>query len=340
MSETYRIFGNELSPYSVKVRAAFRYKGLPHEWVVRGRDNEGEFAAAARLPLVPLVIAPDGAARQDSTPILEWLDGLVPEPPLHPAEPTAAFVSALIEEYADEWVNKPMFHYRWSRVADRELCAERLARSMLPGAGDAELAAHAAALCERMVGRLHFVGSSPATAPVLEASYRQLLEILEAHLAGGRRFLFGARPVFADFGLAPQLYECGLDATAGALLRERAPRVLQWCERCLDPRPAGALELPLESWETLAPTLGPLLRDEIAGRFLPWSVANARALAAGESGCEVELAGCRFAVNVQKYHARSLTALQQRYRAAADGGALDSLLERSGCLRWLTATAS
>ena len=34
MSSTYRIFGNELSPYSVKVRSYFRYKRIPHEWIV------------------------------------------------------------------------------------------------------------------------------------------------------------------------------------------------------------------------------------------------------------------------------------------------------------------
>ena len=32
---TYRIFGAEISPYSVKVRSYFRYKGIEHEWIVR-----------------------------------------------------------------------------------------------------------------------------------------------------------------------------------------------------------------------------------------------------------------------------------------------------------------
>jgi len=33
MSDKDRIFGAELSPYSVKVRSYFRYKRIPHEWV-------------------------------------------------------------------------------------------------------------------------------------------------------------------------------------------------------------------------------------------------------------------------------------------------------------------
>ena len=32
---TYRIYGSELSPYSVKVRSYFRFKDLPHDWIPR-----------------------------------------------------------------------------------------------------------------------------------------------------------------------------------------------------------------------------------------------------------------------------------------------------------------
>jgi len=35
MAESYRIFGAEMSPYSVKVRSYFRYKGIPHQWILR-----------------------------------------------------------------------------------------------------------------------------------------------------------------------------------------------------------------------------------------------------------------------------------------------------------------
>ena len=63
MPAPYRIFGIELSPYSVKVRSYFRYKGIPHEWVVRHMGNMEEFQKFAKLPLVPLVITPEGGAR-------------------------------------------------------------------------------------------------------------------------------------------------------------------------------------------------------------------------------------------------------------------------------------
>ena len=40
-----------------------------------------------------------------------------------------------------------------------------------------------------------------------------------------RRYLFGARPAFGDFGLFAQLYEALTDPTPGALMRAEAPRV-------------------------------------------------------------------------------------------------------------------
>jgi glutathione S-transferase len=327
----YRIFGSELSPYSVKVRSYFRYKGIPHTWVLRNASNMDEFRRHARLPLIPLVLAPGGEALQDSTPILERLEEDFPEPSIHPPDPAAAFVSALLEEYGDEWGNKAMFHYRWTYEADQRSAAERIARENLPGAPEAQVSATADAIRARMVPRLSFVGSSAETRGAIEGSFECQATLLDAHL-GARPYLFGARPAFADFGVFAQLYECGTDPTPGAWLRRQTPRVAAWLERMLTPKAEG----PFEPWSGLEPTLLPLLREEVGGRFLPWSDANARALAAGDPEFAVQLGGRPFRQQTQKYHARSLGALRSRYAAAA-GPALDDLLERASCLRWLQA---
>jgi glutathione S-transferase len=330
VADRYRIFGSELSPYSVKVRSYFRYKGIPHEWVVRNPSNAAEYQRHAKLPLIPLVVTPEDQGMQDSTPILEALERRFPEPSIHPPEPVAAFVSALLEEFGDEWGNKWMFHYRWTYEADQWSCAERIARDQLPGAGAEQLRAAAGAIRERMIPRLSFVGSSEATRPTIERSFERTLALLEAHLAR-RPYLFGARPAFADFGLALQLYECLSDPTPGAAIRARAPRAQRWVERMLDPKSDG----PFEPFGALEPTLLPLLREEVGARFLPWSAANAEALASGAETLDVELAGERFTQRPQKYHARSLAALRARYGAVADRSALDRVLDAAGCRRWL-----
>jgi glutathione S-transferase len=322
----YRIFGAELSPYSVKVRSYFRYKAIPHEWIPRNASNMDEFRRHAKLPLIPLVLAPDGAALQDSTPILERMEAAFPEPSIHPPEPVAAFVSALLEEYADEWGNKAMFHYRWTYEPDQASAAERIARENLPGADEATVRRTADAVRGRMVPRLSFVGSSAETRGVIEGSFEREVALLEAHLAR-RPYLFGARPAFADFGVFAQLYECLTDPTPGAYLRAKVPRTVAWIERMLAPKGEG----PFEPWTALEPTLLPLLRDEVGGTFLPWSEANRRALEAGRDALEVELGGRPFRQQPQKYHARSLAALRARYTAARSDG-LDALLARAGCL--------
>lgn len=101
----YRIHGAEMSPYSVKVRSYFRYKCIPHRWTVRNAETEADYKKHAKIPIIPLVVTPDGTALQDLTPIIEHIEALHPEPSIHPRDTVAAFVSALLEEFGDEWGN-------------------------------------------------------------------------------------------------------------------------------------------------------------------------------------------------------------------------------------------
>lgn len=332
MASEYHVHGIELSPYSVKVRSYFRYKGIPHRWIPRSLDTEGEYQKFAKLPLVPLVVTPDSKGIQDSTPIIEYVEALNPEPSIHPADPVANFISVLLEEFGDEWGNKWMFHYRWAREADVLSAAGRIARSMMPAVDEAQLANGIAMVRERMVPRVSFVGSNAQTAPQIEDSFRDTLTILEPHLAG-REYLFGNRPAFADFAMWGQLYNAWTDPTPGAIINATTPNTLAWIHRMLWPRADGAFE----PWSSLAPTLKPLLDRQVGKLFMPWTVANAAAIAKGSEEFSVELAGKTWTQKPQKYHAKSLVVLREKYQAAADKRALDPILESSGCLAGLRA---
>ncbi|MFZ5721098.1 MAG: glutathione S-transferase family protein [Pseudomonadota bacterium] len=324
----WRIFGSEMSPYSLKVRSYFRFKGIPHQWVPRTADNEAEYKRFAKLPIVPTVASPDDEGLQDSTPILEALEARFPERAIHPQDPDLAFLSALVEEFGDEWGNKLMFHHRWWAPVDQEASALTLARLSAPHGDTETIAARTKMIRERMTGRGHFVGSSEATADLIRGYWFELLDLLEPHLAR-RKYLFGARPAFGDFGLSAQLYEASVDPTCGADIRARGSAVLDWCHRMLEPRDDG----PFETWESLEPTLAPVLA--YVGRyFLPWSQANAQALAAGAGEFTVKLAGRDYVQPPQKYHAKSLAALKARY-ADARSPRLDGILEAAGCRAYL-----
>lgn len=332
MTESYRLFGAELSPYSVKVRSYLRYKAIPHQWIVRGAATQSEFQSLARLPLIPLLVTPEGETMQDSTPLIEDMERRHPEPALNPPDAPRAFLSALIEEYADEWGNKAMFHYRWSYEADALAAARRIAQAILgPDAREVDLQQAANGVRERMVSRLPFVGSHAGTKSIIESSFRRQLEIAEAHFSF-RPYLFGGRPCLADLGFGAQLYELSLDPTPSALM-QHFPNTLAYAARIISPIALG----PFESWETLSPTLSPLLQEEIARRYLPWARANADAATAGKPNFSVDLGGAAFSQAPQKYHVRSFTEICGKAKAAlAETPEIVALLRDLDCFEGLT----
>lgn len=325
----YRLIGAEESPYSVKVRAYLRYKSLPHQWLTRMQAGD-LFRKHAKLPLIPLLVTPEGRGIQDSTPIIEALEAQHPEPSIQPSDPVCGFLSYLLEEFADEWGNKWMFHYRWAREADQRACSKRLAALMQPDAEPEALDKAAEVIRERMVDRVWFVGSSEQTARQIEDSFKDCIDLLDAHLAL-RPYLFGGRPAFADFALWGQLYNAFRDPTPNEILRTRGPEVVRWIERMHEPSAEG----PFEGWHSLSRTLAPLLADQVAGLFLPWSEANAAAIEADEETFSARLRSGTWTQKPQKYHARSLAALKARYRSWPASDDLQRVLKETGCLDYL-----
>ena len=328
MPDDYRIFGVELSPYSVKVRSYFRYKAIPHRWIIRNADSQAEYQKYAKLPLVPLVVTPNGEGIQDSTPLIERIESVHPQPTIYPADPIAGFISALLEEFGDEWGNKWMFHYRWARDVDQISSAGRLAQTMMPTADEKTLAFATAQVRERMVGRVWFVGSSPQTAPQIERSFADTLAILEAHLSK-RPYLFGARPAFGDFGMWGQLYEAWSDPTPGAMIGGCYPNVLAWIQRMFFPHAEGEFE----PWPSLEPTLMPLLERQVGrsscrGR-LPTPPRLPQGPRSSASNYRAER-GSRSRRSITSNHSRRCERSTPRFLISA---AVDAVLERAGCLK-------
>ena len=123
MNEAGRIaiVGVPGSPYSRKLRAVLRYRRVPHAWIVQGAP-EGRGLPRPRVALLPQLVlpGPDGTseARTDSTPLIRELERIHAGRSVIPSDPALAFLDALLEDYADEWLTKPMFHYRWAFAAD------------------------------------------------------------------------------------------------------------------------------------------------------------------------------------------------------------------------------
>lgn len=322
MTAPFRLYGAELSPYSVKVRSYLRYKGLDFEWRARTNATQEEFQRYAKLPLIPVLVDADENALQDSTPIIEELEARYPDQSILPEEASVAFLSALIEDYADEWLNKAMFHYRWSYPEDQESAAKRISDMIFEGAEKPEGIEEQ--VRTRMISRLYHVGSSPETAPLIEGSFTRLLGLLNT-LLGKRPYLFGGRPSLADFGLAGQLAQLNSDPTPGALLRAQAPNVAKWLERMDAPKADSGFA----PFDEVKGDVEELLRAEIAGAYLLWMDANARAVSADASGVSVDIAGTTFVQKPQRYAAKALGELKRK-RALVEDEALAALLAATG----------
>jgi glutathione S-transferase len=334
---TLTIVGAPGSPYSRKLRAVLRYRRIPYVWVQAG-SAEARLLPRPKVELLPQLVAPgaDGAleARTDSTPLIRELERSHPGRSVIPSDPVVAFVDALLEDYADEWLTKAMFHYRWAYQRDIAKAAAILPRWRRTDQSESEHQALGKLFAERQIGRLGVVGSSSATARLIEASYVRLLKKLDAQLERSR-FVMGARPGASDFALYGQLTQlAGFDPTPAALALELAPRVVAWLDFVEDLSGANVFDDGFVRRDALPEALRALLAE--AGRvYVPFLLANAAALAHGAKRVECLIDGRPWTQQPFPYQAKCLRWLRESYAAlsAADRAAADAILEGTGCER-------
>lgn len=335
------IVGMPGSPYSRKLRAVLRYRRIPHRWVHHG-SREARGLPQPRIPLLPQLIlrGPDGAleAAVDSTPLIRRLEGMHAGRSVIPPDPVMAFVDALLEDYADEWLTKAMFHYRWAFAPDIARAAALLPRWARTNHPDPESVALGQSFAERQIARLAVVGSNETTAPIVEASYRRLLRLLDAQLAASR-FVSGDRPGASDFGLFGQLTQLvGFDPTPAAIALDTAPRVVAWVDIMEDLSGLEPAETDWRAREDVPETLRALLA-EVGRVYAPFLVANAAALERGAARVECTIDGRPWVQAPFSYQGKCLRWLRESHAALApeDRRAVDALLHGTGCERLFAA---
>jgi glutathione S-transferase len=335
MNDRYRLYGANGSPYSVKVRAAMRYRRLPFDWVLID-DRGAGVLRQVRVPVIPILQHPDGRLENDSTPLLLDLERRHAGRQIVPEDPGLAFLVRLLEDMADEWATKLMFHYRWHDEVDQRYCAQWIARDRLGPAGAEAIDAMARQFRDRQVGRMGLVGVQAENRPVLAECYRRVLALLDAHLADAE-YLFGDRPSLADFAWYGQLWDLGIDPTPATIMRQTAPRVHPWLLRIDDlsgrqegewPAPDAALSVAARGLLAMA--------GEV---YLPFLLANARAVAQGSERFTVTLLGHPFSQAPFGYQAKCLRQLRELFAALPREARLrvEPVLERAGCLAPLAA---
>lgn len=326
--------GSPGSPYTRKMLAVLRYRRIAYRFLP-GASAAAEGLPQPRVRLLPTFYlpGPDGElqAVTDSTPLIRRLEAEHEGRSIIPADRALAFIDELIEDYADEWLTKAMFHYRWSFEADIDRAARVLPCWSGLSISDEELAARGETFSRRQIDRLYVVGSNPITAPVIEASYRRFLTAFEAHLQT-QPFLLGHRPGASDFAVFGQLSQLAqFDPTPMALTLEIAPRVYAWTSLMED---QSGLEPKDGDWidpQAPAPTLRALLA-EMGRVYAPVMLANARAVAEGRPEVEAEVDGQPWRQPPFPYQAKCLGWLRQSWAQLEVGprAQAQDLLQGSG----------
>lgn len=331
----YRILGGLGSPYSMKMRAILRYRRLPHLWI-QVNESHAEERAAVRPAVIPVIQYPDGTYHNDSTPMIHELEARHPgQRSIVPPDAGDAFLAYLLEDMADEWATKIMFHYRWHRPRDQKQMSEWLAYDRSLGGGLEETLRFAEFFRTRQTGRMAMVGCTPENAPIIEATAARLAGMFEAHVVNRPYFFFGSRPSLAEFSWYGQFSQLIVDPTANDTLREIAPFTVRWIMHMDD---LSGIEGEWRQADAPLPAIvGQLLA--FAGEvYLPFLEANVAALAAGEETFTLDIGGRPYAQGSFKYQARCLESLRRAYAElpAAAKARVDPMLAEAGVLEALT----
>ena len=291
------------SPYTRKLMALLRYRHIPYRYLV------GEAADRAGMPkpsveLLPTFFLPDAQgqlqALTDSTPLLRRFEREVPGRAARPQNPVLAFIDSVLEDFADEWLTKAMFHYRWHFAPDIDRAGKTIP--------------------------LHWGGTA------LDAqAYARLLGLLDAHFSH-HAFLMGQRPGASDFALYGQLSQLALfDPTPMGLAVQHAPRTFAWTGWVED---LSGLDVHDDCWldaSKLPDSLMALLA-ELAQGYVPVMLANARALLRGDKQLRVDLPQGVWEQGTVNYQGKCLRWLREEFAAldAAGQAQADSVLHAAG----------
>lgn len=332
------LIGAPPSPYTRKMIAIMRYRRIAYRiaWGDPASILTEMGVAKPKVALLPTYLLPDEAGELqavcDSTPIIRRLEAEHEGRSVIPNDPAMAFIDYLLEDFADEWGTKYMFHYRWHLEVDADNAGTLLPLFQKVNMPTETFNQFKPFVTERQVGRLHVVGSNDVTAPVIDASYKRLLAAMEAHLTQ-QPYLMGNRPGASDFALYGQLTQLvGFDPTPRAIAHSLSPRTVAYTGLLED---QTGLEPESSDWNTAesAPDTLKGILNEVGHVYAPALLANAQAMQAGEKTWETEIDGSRWTQQTFNYQGKCLQWINAEYQALseADRARVDGLLAGTGC---------
>ncbi len=327
------LLGAPGSPYTRKMLALLRYRQIPHAMLWGSALDPPAGYPRPKVALLPTFYFRDRdghpEAVVDSTPIIRRLENENSGRSVIPDKEALRFIDLLVEDYADEWLTKAMFHFRWAFQTDADHAGPLLIHWADPNLPDDQVAVMAAQFSRRQIKRLDVVGSNKVTAKTIEDSYVRMLGVLD-RLIQQQGFVLGSRPSACDFALYGQLTQLTqVEPTSMALTAQYAPRVRAWVDRMDDLSGfAGGTWMADDQY-------GPLrnLLSEIGRTYVPFLIANAAAVWSGADNFETEIDGRAWQQRPFPYQAKCLIALRTAYKILSGDARtrIDAVLAGTGC---------
>ena len=104
--------------------------------------------------------------------MIRKIDKAYPNRATTPKDPALSFLNDVLEDFADEWVVKAMFHYRWKY--DEEHNSKYLMLACHPNMNESLMTMLAKKFAERQIDRLDkVVGVNSTTSSLVEEGYTQ-----------------------------------------------------------------------------------------------------------------------------------------------------------------------
>lgn len=236
---SYTLYGAPVSLYTGKARAYLRRQGIDFVEVLPGSERYlNHIVPTVGRWIIPCLESPDGTIIQDGADIIDHFEKGEGQSlrsfNSYPESPVLLAISHLFELFGGEGLLRPAMHYRWNfDDLNLDFLQAEFAMLVPPKPGGTEEEAKAAFLHNsgRMRKAAVAFGVTPETAPAIEASFEEWLDLFSAHLAD-HPYLLGGQPTIGDFGLIAAMWaHLYRDPAPALLIKQRAPRVGRWVER-------------------------------------------------------------------------------------------------------------
>lgn len=267
------LFGMPGSLYTARARSYLIKQHIAFEEAIPADPAWPAITKEIGRWIIPVLVLADGAMLQDGVAIIDHFEASGTRLPATPDTPVHRAIAHLFELFGGEGMLRPAMHYRWGFDAENLAFLRRdFVSGLMPGAtGEIEAAVFAAA-SGRMRKAAASFGVNAETASTIEASYHELLGLLDAHFAA-YPYLLGGRPTRGDYGLIAPLYpHLARDPAPAALMKADYPHVWRWTERMNSPQALlggyAAQGETLISDDAVPVTLKALMRF-VADDFLP-----------------------------------------------------------------------